>query len=65
MKSVDVCKIWNDTASEWFALKPPVNVVDICMWLIWNDGIVYPPLLGNMTQRMNEIAMDMLLRGDY
>lgn len=43
----------------------PVSASDICDWLIWNDGVYFPHEKANMTQKMNEIAMDMLLKGVY
>lgn len=67
-----IVKVWNDYWGKHFdmSLHRPVNCVDICDWLIWTDGIywhpdVMPMYQGTMTQRMNEIAMDMILKGDY
>lgn len=70
MKVEQIVKIFNEETSKWFNLNPPVNAPQICDWLIWKDGIyfnpdVMPMFQGTMTQRMNEIAMDMLLKGEY
>ena len=67
MKVNEIVKIWNDYWGKHFdmSLHRPVTCTDICDWLIWTDGICFPPIQENMTQRMNEIAMDMLLKGMY
>lgn len=72
MKVEQIVKLWNDYWGKHFdmSLHRPVNCTDICDWLIWTDGIHWPPSTipmyqGTMTQQMNEIAMDMILKGDY
>lgn len=67
MKVKEIVKVWNDYWGKHFdmSLHRPVNCTDICDWLFWNDGVYFPPEKENMTQKMNEIAMDMLLKGMY
>ena len=70
MNASDVLSIVSSKMNDVFNLNPPVNAAQICDWLIWANGVywnpdVMPMYQGTMTQRMNEIAMDMILKGEY
>lgn len=65
MKVEQICNIINEVMGQHFSIKRPANCVDLAENLIWEVGVYFPEDNAPLYMRMNMLAIDMIMKGEY